>query len=97
MTDFSRNAVEDVEQAVENRHGVLSEEKSFLANHPALAAQAQDRRLIIEIAGAPIPSVMDFAMARQRYVEADNAGGLSLLDPGYQLVAPADWPPRLTI
>src|SRR5208282_4539450 len=43
---FSRNAVEDIEQPVENRQRILREEQLLAANHPALARQSQDRGLI---------------------------------------------------
>jgi hypothetical protein len=87
MADFAGNAIEDVEQAVEKRHCILREEKSFLTDHPALAAHAQDRDLIVEVAGAAIPSIMGFAASRERGMEADNAGGLSLLQPCDQRIA----------
>ena len=46
-----------------NRQGVLRQKQLFLANHPALAGQSEDRSLVVEVAGAAIPAVMGFAIA----------------------------------
>jgi hypothetical protein len=50
---------------VEDRQCVLCQEQLLLANHSAFAGQSKDRHLVVEIAGTPIPSVVDFAVARK--------------------------------
>jgi hypothetical protein len=65
----------------------------FLANHSALAGQAKDRHLVVEIAGAAVPSVMDFAMARKRGVKSGYARCSALFEPFDQGVARPDSQP----
>jgi hypothetical protein len=58
--------------------------------HAALAAEPQDRGLIVEIPGAAVPAVMRLAVPGERGVEADDPGLPALLDPCGQLVAASD-------
>ena len=58
-----------------------------------LAAQPQDRSLVLEIAGAAVPAIVCVAATRERGVEADNAGGPTLLQPGDELLAAPDAQP----
>src|SRR5262249_48929870 len=82
--DLSRDAVHDVEQAVEKWQGILSQEQPFLANHSAPTSHPQDRNLVVKIATAAIPSIMCAVASRQRGVETHNAGGLPLVHPSLQ-------------
>jgi hypothetical protein len=49
--------------------------------------------LVVEIAGASIPSVMDFAVAGKRGVKTNDARYSSLFEPRHQFVTAPDAQP----
>ena len=81
MGHLTRDRLEDVEQSVEQRQGVLRQEQLLLTDHSSLTGHPPDRNLVVEVAGTAVPAIVYVAASGQRRVEPDDAGGMSLIAP----------------